>query len=85
MAVELTTSKQSTNNVKCLIYGVSGAGKTPLAATSPNPVIINSDDGLLSVAQQDIPSIRVKTLKDLRKALKIFGHFTRHKRKNSWC
>lgn len=43
------------DGVKCAIYGRSGIGKTPLAATAPKPFIISAEHGLLSVASKDIP------------------------------
>ena len=38
--------QQSIDNLKCLFYGQSGAGKTTLACSFPNPLIIDLEGGL---------------------------------------
>ena len=68
MAIKLTTTNQSSKFVKMLTYGDAGVGKTVLAATAPNPIIISAESGLLSLAHLDIPVIEVKTLDDVSEA-----------------
>jgi len=71
MSVKLSTSKKASQYVNCVIYGNSGIGKTPCAATAPKPVFIDTDGGLLSVSDLDIPSIRVKSIDDMIDAFRI--------------
>lgn len=40
-----------------LLCGESGAGKTPIAATAPNPIMVVSEPGLKSLASQRIPYV----------------------------
>ena len=56
------------HGVKGLIYGRSGVGKTRLMATLPSPIIISAEGGLLSLRQEKIPAIEIKTLDDLNRA-----------------
>lgn len=69
MAINLRrTSQASANGVKILCYGQSGAGKTSLIKTLPNPVVLSAEGGLLSIADADIPFIEIASMDDLREA-----------------
>lgn len=68
MAIKLTTTAQGATHVKCLVYGESGVGKTTLAKTAPNPVIISSEHRLLSLKDSNIPVILIKNHEDLQEA-----------------
>jgi hypothetical protein len=69
MAINLKrTGGLSAHGVKMIVYGQSGAGKTSLIPTLPNPVAISAEAGLLSIASADVPYIEVKTLADLHDA-----------------
>ena len=64
---------QSTNtitakNLKVLVYGQAGAGKTSLIPTMPKPIILSAEGGLLSIAGSDIPFIEVTDMAALREA-----------------
>jgi hypothetical protein len=50
------------------VYGNAGAGKTTLAASMPEPLIISAEGGLLSIQAADLPYIEVKTMADLHEA-----------------
>jgi len=52
-------------NVKFLVYGLSGAGKTRLTRTLPQPFILSAEAGLLSLRQEQIPYARIETVDDL--------------------
>ncbi len=58
----------STNTVgvvnHCVIYGRAKSGKTRLIPTAPNPVVCNSDKGLSSIREFDIPFFPVNTYND---------------------
>lgn len=43
--------------VRMVIYGLSGAGKTLLAATCPFPLLINGEKGLLSLSPTNIAKV----------------------------
>jgi phage nucleotide-binding protein len=66
--MKFTTTKQANKFVNVLVYGRSGIGKTRLCATAPDPLIISSESGLLSIADEDIPVIEIKDLEDLQDA-----------------
>lgn len=66
MAVQLRSTKSAAaQNVKILVYGMAGAGKTTLIKTLPKPVIISAESGLLSLQDQDIPYIEVSDMDSL--------------------
>ena len=70
MAINLKSTKGvvTDGGVKVLVYGGSGAGKTTLIGTLPEPIIISAEAGLLSLADLDIPYIEVKDMASLREA-----------------
>lgn len=69
MAIQLKrTSEVHSNGVKMLCYGASGAGKTTLIKTLPNPIIISAESGLLSLEDCDIPYIEVTDMQSLKDA-----------------
>lgn len=72
MALKFTTTKEAaaSHGVKACAYGRSGMGKTTLCATSPSPVILSAEAGLLSLAKFDILAIEIKTVADLAEAHK---------------
>lgn len=43
--------------VRMCVYGLSGAGKTLLAATCPAPLLINAEKGLLSLSPSNIAKV----------------------------
>lgn len=69
MAISLqTTSGLRADGVKVLVYGQAGAGKTVLAKTLPNPIILSAEAGLLSLADTDIPFIQITCMDELMEA-----------------
>lgn len=42
--------------VKCIAYGDPGSGKTPVASTCPNPVMLACEPGLRSMATSNVPT-----------------------------
>lgn len=75
MAMKLTTTKRDTASeealIKVMVYGPAGAGKTRLAATLPDVVIISAESGLLSLRNENIPVIEVQTIEDVREAYRF--------------
>lgn len=69
MAIVLkSTSKVAFQGLRALVYGESGAGKTTLVGTAPNPIILSAEAGLLCLAGKEIPFIEIKSLADLMEA-----------------
>lgn len=59
MALNFTTSEEAavTHGVKCLVYGLSGMGKTMLCATAPAPILLSAESGLLSLAKKNLERV----------------------------
>jgi hypothetical protein len=69
MAINIKSTKDvHVNGIKLVLYGASGAGKTIMASTAPNPFYISAEKGMLSLADKDIPYVEVKTLKSMDEA-----------------
>jgi hypothetical protein len=66
--IQYTNDRRAFNGVKCLAYGRSGAGKTRLAATAPNPIVLSAESGLLSLRHDRVPFIEIGSYKDLVEA-----------------
>ena len=64
----ISTKDVISDGCKMLLYGASGAGKTTLIASAPDPFIISSESGLLSLADYDIPAVEVNNEKELDEA-----------------
>lgn len=68
MAIKIQSTAKSVQSVKALIYGESGVGKTKLAATVEEPLILNAEGGLLSLSQNNLDSIKIETVEDVMEA-----------------
>jgi phage nucleotide-binding protein len=69
MSINLkSTNTVSASNLKLLVYGQAGAGKTSLIPTLPKPVILSAEGGLLSISGHDIPFVEVTSMDSLREA-----------------
>lgn len=74
MAINLkSTQAYAQSGVKILVYGQSGAGKTTLIKTAPQPIILSTEGGLLSLQDCDIPYIEIHTLDELGEALNFLS------------
>ena len=62
------SSDTKTKYVKMLVYGAAGIGKTVFAATAPNPLILDVEGGLMSIADKDIDYIPIKVWNDIQEA-----------------
>lgn len=51
--------------IKALICGNPGAGKTLISSTFPNPLYASAEGGLMSIADRNIPYVKVETSHDL--------------------
>jgi phage nucleotide-binding protein len=54
--------------VKILVYAQAGAGKTTLVSTTPAPIVLSAEAGLLSLRDYDIPYIEIRNIDDLAEA-----------------
>jgi phage nucleotide-binding protein len=54
--------------LKVLVYGASGSGKTTLVSTTPAPIVLSAEAGLLSLRDYDIPYIEIRNMDDLAEA-----------------
>ena len=70
MAIKLVSTAEASrlHGVKLLTYGRAGMGKTTLCSTSPNPVILSAEAGLLSLRKFRLPVIEIRTIDDLQEA-----------------
>jgi len=68
MPIKITNTNVAATNVKVLVYGPAGIGKTVLCKTLPNNIIISAEAGLLSLADDNIDVIEIDTIKDLAEA-----------------
>lgn len=69
MAIQLKrTGELTAGNVKLLVYGQAGAGKTSLIPTLPTPMVLSAEGGLLSISDHDIPFVEVSDLATLHEA-----------------
>lgn len=70
MQFTTTSAVAQSGGKKIVVYGLSGVGKTRLARTIGNSVIISAENGLLSLAGDNIPAILVSTPEDVIGAYK---------------
>jgi phage nucleotide-binding protein len=71
MAINVqNTGSTRDGNVKFLVYGQAGAGKTSLIPTMPAPIILSAEGGLLSIRDSNLPFIEIDGMDTLREAYK---------------
>lgn len=69
MAIRLTTTQECGEFAKVLVFGKPGVGKTKLIGTTPKPIIISGEKGLLTLKNgPKIPVIEVYNHLDLEDA-----------------
>jgi phage nucleotide-binding protein len=72
---EIYTPADKLTFLKVGIYGVSGAGKTTLAATSPKPFLINVEAGEAAlIGRSDISIAKVEEFKEIDNIYKYLKH-----------
>lgn len=60
------TKKQVLPTASMLIYGYAGVGKTTLASHLKNVLVINVEQGVLSLKEHEIPYVNALTYKEIR-------------------
>ncbi len=69
MAIQLKSSGDvAVQQVRLLVYGQAGAGKTSLIPSLPAPVILSAEGGLLSIAGSNLPFVEINSVETLREA-----------------
>jgi len=69
MAIQLkSTGDLGDQGLKVLVYGQAGCGKTTLSKTLPKPVVLSAEGGLLSLKDDNIPYVEIKSMTDLHHA-----------------
>lgn len=67
MAIDIrSTNTVTTSNLKVLVYGQAGAGKTTLIKTLPKPLILSAEGGLLSLRNENLPFVEISSMSDLQ-------------------
>lgn len=57
------------DKLKCIVYGVSGTGKTEFACTFPKPFVIDLDNGMLSQMGKDVEYVTVRDYEGFMEAI----------------
>lgn len=68
MAIKVFNTADLGGAVKVLVYSEAGIGKTKLCKTAPNPIIISTERGLISLQEAGLDYVLVSTLEDLQEA-----------------
>jgi hypothetical protein len=75
MALKIESTKDViSNGIKIIVYGAAGVGKTRLSATTgdlENTLILSAEAGLLSLQEFDIDVSVVRSIDDMREAVKF--------------
>jgi len=72
MAIKIQSTQEfGVDAIKAVVYGASGVGKTSLALTAPDPIIISAEKGLLSLSDYDLPYIEVGRPSDIDEAYRF--------------
>ena len=62
--IKITTTRQSVEWVKLMVYGETGVGKTELIRTAPDPVMISVEQKENCLRKHNIPTYRVSTFEE---------------------
>lgn len=65
MSIKITSTMNTSTNVKMLVYSRAGIGKTVLCSTAPKPLILSAESGLLSLRHFDLPVIEISDVSDV--------------------
>ena len=85
MTIKITSTKEHTDKVNILVYGKAGMGKTYLCSTAPNPLIISTESGLLSLKDFDLPVIKITSIKDMYDAYEFITESSECKKFETIC
>lgn len=85
MQIRQTNTVTANMGVKLLVFGPAGAGKTRLAATMPNPIILSAEGGLLSIRHLNLPYIEIRNMADFIQAWNWVSTSAEARKYNSIC
>jgi hypothetical protein len=68
VAITVKNTADLGGTVKVIVYSDAGIGKTRLCATAPNPLIISTENGLLSLQEFGLPFVVVNTVDELEES-----------------
>lgn len=71
MSIKFSNTKGVNKYPKVLVFGESGTGKTELIGTAPKPIIISSENKLVTLSNKNIDVLGVKTIQDFEDALNL--------------
>lgn len=63
--VQTTSAFSRANGIKFLVYGRPDSGKTYLSSTMPNPLIIATEKGLMTLSKVNLPYIVVDSIQSV--------------------
>lgn len=71
MALKFTTTDRVAleRGINMMIYSKAGVGKTTLAATASDSIILSTEDGLLSLKDHCIPTIEITKFGEIKEAV----------------
>lgn len=72
---------QDIQRVTALLYGRTKTGKTPLAATAPEPIFLDVEKRMVSVKEKNVARIQIDTWADIKKAVKWLKKVEKTERK----
>lgn len=64
--LEIKRYSPKSHKIKCVIYWASGTGKTTFWWSAENVIFASSEDGLLSIADKQVPFAKIETLEQLK-------------------
>lgn len=79
MEIKSTKKDKSEIFIKGIVFGKSSVGKTTLAKTLEDVIVLSSENGLLSLADSDIPYIEINSAEDLSAAYSFLYNDTTYK------
>lgn len=86
MAIKVGSTKDfGFDGVKILVHSPAGVGKTVLAMTGEEPLIISAEAGLMSLADYDIPAIEVTTVEQVDECYRYVTEAEEGKKKRTIC
>lgn len=63
--MQIKKFKPTDHNIKALIYGPAGSGKTMFGGSAANALFASAEGGLLSIADKEPDFVDIKSIKDL--------------------
>ncbi|MEW6557194.1 MAG: ATP-binding protein [Elusimicrobiota bacterium] len=66
MGIKIIKSNEGRSQyLRMMVYGVPGSGKTVFGSTAPDPLILDAEAGLLSIADKKLDTVKIETFQDV--------------------